>query len=112
MGSVASLFPGAQRELYPSTKLYVERLSSSYHYKNGSFIDYIVCKPGFVETKMTNFRSGRGCCSTEECVFGTMKALGNTHETYGAWNHVVLGRFIETYTWIFPDKIANKFLNI
>jgi len=112
MGSVASCFPGADRELYPSTKKFVEYLSNAFHYRFGSDIDYVVTKPGFVETKMTNFRSGRGCCNSMECVKGAMLALGNTNETYGAKNHVVLGRFIESYTWMFPPKVANVFLHI
>jgi len=57
---------------------------------------------------MTGYKSALspGSCTVEHCVEGSMKALGNTESTYGAWNHVILGEVIEGYSWLLPAFLA------
>ena len=110
MSSISCMFYVPGREIYPATKSYNRSFNNAISIKAESDnIDFLAVKPGYVSTPLTANRPiDWMTCNTEECVNGSLKALGHKLETFGATKHVLLGPAFEFILTIVPLEFALK----
>ena len=103
LSSVASIAPLAKKEIYSATKSFNRFFAMSMNPKVKSLVDYLILKPGFVTTALTdNRKSDFITCNVDECVNSTLKVLGQRQQTYGHWKHTIKGHVFSGIAWIFP----------
>jgi short-subunit dehydrogenase len=103
LSSIANIAPLAQKEIYSATKRFNRFFAMSMNPKIKSLVDVLVLKPGFVSTALTNNRQEDFVtCSVDGCVNSALKVLGQRHQTYGHWKHIIKGHIFSSIAWIFP----------
>lgn len=77
LSSVASIAPLAKKEIYSATKNFNRFFAMSMNPKVKSLVDYLILKPGFVSTPLTeNRKIDAFTCDVDGCVNSTLKVLG------------------------------------
>lgn len=103
LSSVANIAPLAKKEIYSATKRFNRFFAMSMNPKVKSLVDYLILKPGFVSTPLTeNRKIDAFTCDVDGCVNSTLKVLGQRQQTYGHWKHIIKGHVFASIAWIFP----------
>ena len=103
LSSVANIAPLAKKEIYSATKRFNRHFAMAIAPKVKSLVDYLILKPGFVSTPLTDNRKiDAFTCDVDGCVNGTLKVLGQRPQTFGHWKHIIKGHFFGAVAWIFP----------
>lgn len=109
LSSTVSLAPLRNRELYSATKVFNERFSMVKWYHHRDRIDHLIVKPGFVQTPLTDNRPiDLLTCTVDECVNGSLKALGHRLITFGATKHILFGSFVQALFFLFPYSFLER----
>lgn len=103
LSSVANIAPLAKKEIYSATKRFNRHFAMSVAPKVKSLVDYLILKPGFVSTPLTENREiDAFTCDVNGCVNSTLKVLGQRDQTFGHWKHIIKGHVFGAIAWIFP----------
>lgn len=96
VSSLASISPLSYQGCYSATKVGVRVFSSLLNSSYRSKIDVMNLTPGFVATKMVNFRDNPDTCTSEKCVKSSLKSLGQSTEMSPFIIHCIQGYIIQT----------------
>jgi short-subunit dehydrogenase len=103
LSSVANIAPLAKKDIYSATKRFNRHFAMSIQPKVKSLVDYLILKPGFVSTPLTDNREIDALtCDVDGCVNSTLKVLGQRAQTFGHWKHIIKGHLLGALSWIFP----------
>jgi len=73
-------------------------------------LDWIVVKPGAVQTAMTNYRTpDLLTCDKEDTIYGVLKCLGKDQETYGSRKHEILA-YLQDMGYLFFGVAKTRFV--
>lgn len=77
LSSIANIAPLAKKEIYSATKRFNRHFAMGVSPKVKSLVDYMILKPGFVKTPLTDNREiDLLTCDVDGCVNSTLKVLG------------------------------------
>ena len=96
LSSISSYFTMHGGAGYCSSKLYDDFLSRALAYEYRKKIDILSVKPNFVSTPLTRNMRGLLVVNKNECAGGSLKALGNSDETFGHWLHHIEGYILSS----------------
>lgn len=97
MSSITAIQSPPGQEYYAATKRFNRFLTQTIgNVFAGNQLDFLSVKPYLVATNMIgDLKKTPGTVSVDDCVVGSLRALGNVKETFGAKKHVVIGFFCE-----------------
>lgn len=103
ISSINSIQPFLGKEIYSATKIFNSWLSLAQSAKGPENVDFLCLKPGFVSTTGLRKRElNWTTCTTEECVEGTLKVLGQRAETYGSVKSILFGNVVHCLCMFIP----------
>jgi len=112
LSSITKICPCHQYQGYSATKKYNNMLSNAANYYFGKDIDILCVAPGYVSTKMTDFKvNDAETCSPEEMSEGALRFLGRDEETNGPLRHSLFAIFYR-FACFLPACISNIILPI
>ena len=95
VSSISALSPNPYEGAYPATKNFVRFLSFMLHNMFNDKIDVLCASPGYMLTKMINYRDGPDRCTPEVYAKATLRDLGYDVESSSYWVHAFEGHLIQ-----------------
>lgn len=109
LSSIGCIKPFPGKCSYAASKIFTKRLGLGLRLRNKESIDYLILKPGFVSTPLTNNRKmDIFTSSADECAEGALKALGNRTETWGSNRHILWWSTINAIFWFVPVEFLHQ----
>ena len=104
ISSIGSLADPPYADVYPASKMFMNKFVKCLSYENEGIIDHQVVLPGYVESKLSGVKARFFVCPTaENFVQSAIGTIGFADVTCGYWGHEVTLNLIQviqsTFVW-------------
>lgn len=95
MSSISALSPNPYEGAFPATHNFVRFLCFMLHNMFNDKIDVLCASPGYILTKMINYKDGPDRCTPEVYVKAAFRDLGYDVESSSYWVHAIEAHLIQ-----------------